>query len=113
MPSVKIRLTTPVEFIGKPISEVELKEPNGGLYVRLGDPRTVIFGASGATYFIENAEVIAKYLDTLLVHAAGGEALLVLLSLDDALAVKQRFLSFFDRAVQRFAAAGSTTSASA
>ncbi len=113
MPSVKVKLTTPIEMFGKHVSEVELNEPNGGLYISLGDPRTPVFGASGSMYFIENAEVIGKYLDALLVHDIGGGALLMLLSLDDALAVKQKLLSFFDRAVQRHSASGSAASSSA
>lgn len=109
MPSAKIKLTEPIEVFGKRVSEVELKEPNGGLYVRLGDPRTPVFGASGSMYYIENAEVIARYLDALLLgHEHGGEALLAQLSLNDAVAVKMRLLNFFD-----LAAVASMTSAAA
>ena len=113
MPSVKIRLTTPASVPGsKTIAEVELREPNGAQYVRMGDPRTPVFGASGSMYFIENAEVIGNYLDDLIVHDVGGKALLSLLSLDDAVTVKQKFLSFFDQAVQRHAAGSSIASSS-
>ena len=114
MPTAKIKLISRIERPSqKPITEVELKEPNGAMYVRLGDPRTPVFGASGSMYFIENAEVIGKYLDALLVHELGGDVLMSLLSLDDAVAVKQRLLSFFDRAVQRHSAGAQTASSSA
>jgi hypothetical protein len=112
MPTVKVKLSTPIEVFGKRVSEVEMKEPTAGQYVRFGDPRTPVFGASGSVYFIENAEVISKYLDTLLVHETGGEVLLLMLSLDDGVVLKRRLLSFFDRAVQRHAAGESTASSS-
>jgi hypothetical protein len=114
MPSHKIKLITPVALPGqKPIAEVELKEPSAALYVRLGEPRTPVFGSSGSMYFIENAEVIGKYLDALLVHEHGGEVLLALLSLDDGVAVKNRLLSFFDRAVTRLSSGAQIASSSA
>jgi len=69
MPSVT--LSKPVTIFGKTVGSVELKEPNGGQFVRLGEPRVLVFTQSGSGYFIENVEVIRAYLDALILHEAG------------------------------------------
>jgi len=43
-----IKLAKPVKFHDKLLEEIELKEPSGGLYVKLGDPRVLVFNASGS-----------------------------------------------------------------
>ena len=57
-----IKLSKPVDFHGKPLAELELKEPSGGLYVKLGDPRVLVFNASGSGYWVERDEIIKAYL---------------------------------------------------
>ena len=46
--SKKVTLQKPFEAHGKLTTEIELKEPTGALYIKLGDPRTLVFNSSGA-----------------------------------------------------------------
>ncbi len=50
--TVKVELRTPIEIHGKRTAEVELREPTGGLYVKHGEPRTLIFNSSGSGYWV-------------------------------------------------------------
>jgi hypothetical protein len=102
MPSVA--LSKPVSIFGKTVRSVELKEPNGGQFVRLGEPRILVFNASGSGYWIENAETIRAYLDLLIVHETGGEAVMSLLTLEDAVVVKETLFGFFTDAANKAAA---------
>jgi hypothetical protein len=111
MPNVT--LSKPVEIFGKRVSAVELKEPNAGLYVKLGDPRTLVFNASGSGYWVENAETIRAYLDQLIVHDAGGDTVMALITLEDGMAVKAALFDFFTGAAGRLAARKLTSSSSA
>jgi hypothetical protein len=104
MPNVSIKLTKSVEIFGKRVGTVELKEPTGGQYVGLGDPRTLVFNASGSGYWVENAESIRKYLDLLIIHDAGGDSIVSVLGLEDAMAVKEALFGFFTDAASRLAA---------
>lgn len=61
----KVALRKPIEVFGKSYNELELKEPSGGLYLKLGDPRILVFNASGSGYWIEQSETINAYLDKL------------------------------------------------
>ena len=110
MPSVA--LSKPVQIFGKTAGSIELKEPNGGQFVRLGEPRILVFNASGSGYWIENAETIRAYLDALIQHEAGGEAVMALLTLEDAMAVKEALFDFFTSAAERLSAKRSTPSSS-
>ncbi len=113
MPNVKIKLTKPVQMFNKPIAEIELKEPNGSQFIMWGEPRSLVFNASGSGYWVENNEVIDKYLDMLLDYELGGKTILGMLSLEDAMAVKEALLGFFVAAAERLAARKSTASSSA
>jgi hypothetical protein len=113
MPNISVKLSKPVEVFGKCVGAVELKEPTGGLYVKLGEPRILVFNASGSGYWVENAETIGSYLDHLLIHDTGGEVLMSLLNLEDAMAVKEALFSFFADAASRVAARKSMPSSSA
>jgi hypothetical protein len=110
MPSVK--LSKPVQIFGKTVGSVELKEPNGGQFVRLGEPRILVFNASGSGYWIENAETIRAYLDLLIVSETGGEAVMALLTLEDAVVVKETLFGFFTDAANKAAARRLTASSS-
>lgn len=117
MPNVTIKLTKPIEVFGKKLGAIELKEPSGGLYVRLGEPRTLVFNQSGSGYWVENASAIGAYLDQLIITEAGGEAVMPLLCLEDSMAMKEALFDFFTSAAAnvnaRRAAARSTPSSSA
>ena len=108
MPSVT--LSKPITLFGKTTGSIELREPNGGQFVKHGEPRTLVFNASGSGYWVENAEAIRSYLDLLIVHEAGGEVVLSLLSLEDAVVVKEMLFGFFTDAANRAAARKSTPS---
>jgi hypothetical protein len=117
MPSVTVKLSKPIEFFGKRLAAVTLKEPTGGPFVRLGEPRVLIFTPTGSGYWIENAEQIRSYLDALIDHEAGGEAIMSSLGLEDAIIVKEALFDFFivaaANANAKRAAAKSTPSSSA
>jgi hypothetical protein len=110
MPSVT--LSKPISIFGKTAGSIELKEPNGGMFVRFGEPRTLVFNASGSGYWVENSETIRAYLDALIVHDAGGEVVLSLLNLEDSMVVKETLFSFFTDAAAKAAARKSTPSSS-
>jgi hypothetical protein len=111
MPSVA--LSKPISIFGKTVGSIELKEPNGGQFVKLGEPRILVFNASGSGYWVENADAIRAYFDFLIVHEAGGEAVLALLCLEDTLLLKETLFSFFTGAAERLSARKSTASSSA
>jgi hypothetical protein len=108
-----VTLSKPVQIFGKTAGSIELKEPNGGQFVRLGEPRTLVFNQSGSGYWVENGEAIRNYLELLIVHEAGGEVIMSLLGLEDAMAVKEVLLGFFTDAAGRVAAKRSIPSSSA
>lgn len=103
-----IKLATLVELFGKKITEIQLREPNGGEYVRLGDPRVLVRSQTGSGYFVEQNDVIEKYLDVC-IENEGGAAIMSLLTLEDAMAVKMEILDFFLAAAARTAARNSTS----
>jgi hypothetical protein len=107
-----VTLSKPVQIFGKTAGSIELKEPNGGQFVKLGEPRILVFNQSGSGYWIENADAIRAYLELLIVHEAGGEAIMLLLGLEDAMAVKEALFGFFTSAAERLSAKRSTPSSS-
>ena len=94
MPStVTVKLLAPFEHHGITIDTVELKEPSGALYAQLGDPRIAVRNADGG-YWVEQSDVVKKYLDRLIVHQ-DGTVLLSLMSLPDVMAIKEELFRFF------------------
>ncbi len=112
MASVTVKLSKPLDLHGKRLAEVELREPNGGLYVKLGDPRLLVFNPSGSGYWIEQNETIKAYLEELIVHELGGD-LVNLMTLEDTMAVKETLFRFFTDAANRAADRKSMPSSSA
>jgi hypothetical protein len=108
-----VTLSKPVSIFGKTVGSVELNEPNGGQFVRLGEPRTLVFNQSGSGYWVENGDAIRGYLELLIGHEAGGEVIMSLVCLQDALEIKEALFSFFSDAAGRLAAKRSTPSSSA
>jgi len=90
-----VKLTKPIEWFGRKLAEIELREPTGAEYVRLGDPRVLVYSQTGAGYFVEQNEVIEQYLDVCIALDGGGAAVMSQLSLQDAMAVKMELLGFF------------------
>jgi hypothetical protein len=112
MASVKVELTRPIELHGKRLAEIELREPTGGLYVKHGEPRVLVFNASGSGYWVPQQEAIKAYLEALIVHDLGGD-LVNLMSLEDAMATQEALYSFFSDAAAKVAARRATPSTSA
>jgi hypothetical protein len=89
-----ITLQKPIEWHGKPLAQLELKEPNGRDFFDLGDPFIVVRNGNGSWYPLDQDQVVEKYLDKCL-KVDGGAAVLALLSLNDARALKKAVLDFF------------------
>jgi hypothetical protein len=111
-----IRLSKPIELFGKSIAEIELKEPRGGMYVRLGDPRVLVFNASGSGYWVERDEITKAYLEELVAcpnnaDVTGG-VIVNLMALEDVMEAKEQLFLFFTDAAARRAAKKSTPSSS-
>jgi hypothetical protein len=94
MASVKVELTKPIELYGKRVAEIELREPNGGLYVKHGEPRVLVFNASGSGYWVPQQDSIKAYLEALIVHDLGAD-LVKLMSLEDAMTTQEALFDFF------------------
>ncbi|HKI14342.1 MAG TPA: hypothetical protein VKA12_04930 [Roseiarcus sp.] len=107
-----VKLSKPVKFHDKLLDEIELKEPSGGLYVKLGDPRVLVFNASGSAYWVERNETISEYLEACVAHEMGAH-IINLLPLEDTMALKEELFGFFSDAAARRAAKKSTPSSSA
>lgn len=99
---MKISLAKPIETFGKKCAEIELREPSGYLYIKLGDPRLLVFNPSGSGYWIEQPEIIRAYFETIIDHEMGADVI-SLLSLEDAMALKEGLFSFFTGAAERLA----------
>jgi len=89
-----VKLSKPVKFHDKLLDEIELKEPSGGLYVKLGDPRVLVFNASGSAYWVERNETISEYLEACVAHEMGAH-IINLLPLEDTMALKEELFGFF------------------
>jgi hypothetical protein len=99
-PATTVKLTDPIPFAGGTISQVELKEPKGMQLLEIGEPRTPVMSSGGTLYWVENPEIIGRYLEVCVAapgeagKAIFGQALFSLLSFQDAREVKQTFVSF-------------------
>lgn len=106
MASIIIKLDTPVEAFNSKIETIELKEPTGGLYARIGEPRLGVYNdKSGHGYFVEQPDVINQYLDRLVDvgDSAATSVVLSSLSITDMKRLKGALFSFFDTAAEKAA----------
>lgn len=103
-----VKLASPIEVFGKTLRELEIREPTGREFMTNGEPRALVYSPGGSGYFIEQAEIIAKYCEKCIVSELGND-IFSLLSLEDAKAVKETVLSFFSAADARRAAKNSTS----
>ena len=108
-----IKLARPVRLHDKTYAEVKLREPTGGLYAKLGEPRLMIYNPTGSGYYIEQNDVINAYLEKLIDFEFGGEVMFCLLSLEDAKMVREGLFDFFEKAGANVLARLSTSSSSA
>ena len=109
--TVTLKLLVPFEHHGVTISSIELREPSGALYAKLGEPRIVVQSKDGG-YYVEQTEVINRYLDKSVVHQ-DGSTLLSLMSLVDVMRLKQELFSFFTVAETTIIALRAASSSSA
>jgi hypothetical protein len=118
MTDTTIKLTAPVDWFGRNIDRVILREPRAGHLQRFGEPRLTVHhtDGSGTVYFADRDDVIERYLDQLLsLDGAspvdgGGGALLTKLSLEDGIALRDALFDFFQNARRRIAAKRVTSS---
>jgi len=108
--TVTIKLARPVLWHDQQVREVVVKEPTGALLMKHGNAVTWSQSAGGNTLSVEDPEVIRAYVEGCVAHE-GGAALFALLSLEDAMAIRDTVIGFFTAA--RFAAwSRSSTSSS-
>lgn len=89
-----ITLQNPVDWHGKSVTQITIREPRGAEHRRIGQPQTMVFSKDGMAYFVEQPEAIAAYADACLTHE-GGKVLLNMLSLADSIAVNKAIVGFF------------------
>lgn len=106
MKTSTIKLSTPVEIHDRPVTEITLREPTGGQYLDFGEP-LILVNSSGGLFQTEDRAAIGKYLDACVEHDSG-VAVLRLLSLHDARAVKEALLGFFTRSAPEASAPGTS-----
>ena len=90
----QIDLHKPFEHHGATIATLTLKEPSGGLYADLGEPRILVRTGQGGGYYVEQPQTIKAYLDKLIDHQDGAE-LLKLMGLADVMQTKEQLFGFF------------------
>lgn len=110
--NVKIKLSKPFTLYNKRVDEIEIKEPTGGAYAQLGEPRVLVHTNSGGGYLVEQPAVINAYLEKCLVNDLGGDVL-NLMSLQDVMEIKDALLGFFTEAAAGLALKRSMQSSSA
>ncbi len=116
MTSTTIKLAKPFQHFDTTVAEIEVKEPTGALFTKLGEPRVMVLNATGSGYWVEQPDTIRGYLEQVIKHAgepALGADILTRLSLEDAKAAKDALLDFFMAAEGRLLARRATSSSSA
>lgn len=116
MASIIIKLDTPIKAFEKTFESIEMKEPTGGLYARLGEPRLGVYNdKSGHGYYVEQLDTINQYFDKLVDvgDVAANSVILSQLSITDMKRLKSALFSFFDTAAEKAASLRWTPSFSA
>lgn len=107
MKTTTIDLASPIMGHGEPISRVVIKEPTGRDYFALGEPAVGARNPDGTTYWVENVEVIEKYIEACVSEPSSG-ILLGQLCLADAMRVKDAVLDFFGAARRNISPSSAT-----
>ena len=107
MPNRIITLISPIQWMEKPLTKVELREPKGSDYLDNGEPRIAARNSDGTAYWVEDKVAIKRYLDACMV-TEGGAHLLRELSLADIRQVWEGLLLFFSDADQAISEKSST-----
>jgi hypothetical protein len=106
-----VKLTKPFDLGGKRLIELEIKEPTGGDYMRLGDPRTLVFNASGSGYWVEQNDVIRVHFEKCVISDLGADVVNQL-SIEDVMGLKEGLFDFFTAAAGRRSATRPSATAS-
>ncbi len=106
-----VKLTEPVLWHDRQLTELTLREPRARDFFAFGEPMTWARTGDGNAVSVENPDVIGRYLDACIVHE-GGSALLGLVGLTDAFALKDAVLGFFVAARLASLPADATSSSS-
>ena len=102
--STLIKLKEPVFLHDQHITELRFREPTGGQYLDIGEPRMLARNVDGTLYWVEDREAIKRYVDACLDHEFGGP-IIRLLGLADAKLAKDTVLGFFTTADQETSSA--------
>ena len=86
-------LITPFPWGAQTITQIEIREPNGSEFIRLGEPYLNSIGDDGRVANVEDNEVIRAYCEMLIVTPA--RLPLDLLGLADSMRLKDAVLDFF------------------
>lgn len=92
--TITISLKRPVLWHDQQVRELTVKEPTGRLLMAHGNAVTWSSSAGGNAFPIEDNDVIAKYVEGCVAHE-GGAMIINLLSLEDALVVRDAVIGFF------------------
>ncbi len=99
-----ITLRQPVTLHDKRITELTFREPSGGQYLDIGEPRMLARNVDGTLYWVEDREAIKRYVDACVDHEFGGPIIRIL-GLADAKLAKDTVLGFFTTADQETSSA--------
>ncbi len=99
MASKKVILETAVEWFGRRIKEIEIREPTCAEFIDIGEPQIWARSADGGIFAIEQGGAIKQYLDKCL-KVENGSDIFALMSLKDGKAIKGALLSFFSDAAE-------------
>lgn len=98
--STPVTLNDPIVWFDKMLDHIVIKAPTGGQYLALGEPRFLVRMGDGSAYWVEKEEVVKSYIADLLTLDGktpidGGDHVLGIMSLVDAMQVKEAFFDFF------------------
>lgn len=90
-----IELLKPIEGMKGVITKVVLKPPTGHAFLTLGEPWVIVRSGDGGTSQMELTQTIAAYVEVCIEEPKDATAVLGMLSLADAMRVKEAVLDFF------------------
>jgi hypothetical protein len=94
MPNVTVTLTNPIEGHEGQIKTITLREPKYGDVMALGEPSAFARSDGGMIFQAEKEGVVQAYIERLMI-APNDPALLLQVSLADALKLKDAVYGFF------------------
>lgn len=107
---IKIILEKPIEFDGKTLSEVVMREPTADDYIRSGEPRMVSGSPEAGYVVVDDNAAIQGYVNALISPSG---IPLDKLTLRDGYQIREAVLGFFVDARQDGSKAGRSSSSAA